>query len=52
MKKEYIFFLTGILLGLAYGTYRKKRGRVIIDRIDKISEKEFKRSVGFTNDLI
>jgi uncharacterized membrane protein len=52
MKKEYIFFLTGILLGLAYGTYRKKRGRVIVDRIDKISEKEFKRSVGFEKVLI
>lgn len=52
MKREYVFFLTGILLGIAYGTYRKKRGRVIVDRIDKISEQEYKRSVGFEKVLI
>lgn len=52
MKKELMYLLAGVLLGVAYGTFRKRRGRVIVDRIDKISEQEFKRSVGFKRDIV
>lgn len=52
MKKELLYLLAGVLLGFAYGTYRKRRGRVIVDRIDKISEQDFKRSVGFIKDIV
>jgi len=43
MKKEFLYLLAGVLLGFAYGSFRKKRGRVIVDRIDKISESEFNK---------
>jgi hypothetical protein len=43
MKKEILYLLAGVLLGFAYGSFRKKRGRVIVDRIDKISESEFSK---------
>jgi hypothetical protein len=43
MKKEFMYLLAGVLLGFAYGSFRKKRGRVIVDRIDKISESEFSK---------
>lgn len=52
MKKEFLYLLAGVLLGVAYGTYRKRRGRVIVDRIDKITEQDFKRSVGFIKDIV
>lgn len=52
MKKELLYLLAGVLLGVAYGSYRKRRGRVIVDRIDKITEQEYKKAVGFLKDIV
>lgn len=47
MNKNLVYILAGALLGYALANFKKKkRGRVVVDRIDKISEKQFKTGIG------
>lgn len=44
MKNEIIYIIAGALLGYAFGSYQKKRrGRVIVNRIDTITKDQFNR---------
>lgn len=45
MNQNILFLLAGVLLGYSVSnlTKKKRRGRVIVDRIDKITEQEFRR---------
>lgn len=44
MKKELIYIIAGALLGYAFASFKKKRrGRVIVNRIDTITKDQFNR---------